>query len=148
MMRVPKRFRIFKGLNYTNHTVMPEAKSRIFCNGDGCQPFALKLFRKCCRVKWSYHLEWVEWVKKSQNFNSTLPKTNDLQNNTASTASLWPYAMGALFSCEFRMQRTRGQALEKWPVEMIERMLPRHLQLIGAAWLVNFARLGWWVDNR
>ena len=25
-MRVPKRFRIFKGLNYTNHTVMPEAR--------------------------------------------------------------------------------------------------------------------------
>ena len=23
------------------------------------------------------------------------------------------------------------EALEKWPVEMIERMLPRHLQLIG-----------------
>lgn len=95
----------------------------------------------------SYHLgSWVKWVHNFYQFSTELyQKTNDLQN---STASLWPGCHGCgLFSCEKPGCNERhGQALEKWPVEMIERMLPRHLQLIGAAWLW-LGLLGWWVDN-
>ena len=49
--------------------------------------------------------------------------------------SIRPQQGLALFATRpFACAGLAAEALEKWPVEMIERMLPRHLQIIGVSW--------------
>ena len=120
-----------KCLNYTNHTVMPEAPGILLCLS------CLSVSGLKCPT--STQENWVFWVAPSTNHFTIgyfLDMTCLFREINGGFPSLLNFPIFSPDLCIlkrgyfYHVDLLNLKALEKWPVEMLERMLPRHLQII------------------